>query len=162
MESDENEIKQVAELVKQLNKKTGFSALPDYAKTAILNKLLKGAREDSAAPAAAKTKIKLKTSGLRELFTQKKPKSTAEKVVLTGYFLEHEKNKTEFNAVDLLEEFNKIKERKPSNISVDINIAIKNGWLEQIKMEKNRKICRVTHLGDLFVEQLPNRTEDTE
>ena len=149
-------IEQLKKLMTELGREEAFQNLPDYAKTVILLESFNPTEQNSSTP-AQNVEQRQKELSLREIFNIKKPHTGAEKITLIGNYLEKRYTKEDFANSDILQELNKIKEPAPSNISMDINEAIRKGWVEQLRVEKNRKYCRTTHKGDQFIEKLPKR-----
>ncbi len=132
---------------------------------ALKNKIIKLEQRISAlenifsamAPNRTKTKqdafsIKKKTS-LREFLITKKPSNDVQRVLAIGYFFEKFKTLTSFNADDLLEAFEKAKEKKPLNVNDKVNMNIKNGHMEEASVKKdNKKTWYLTNSGVEFIE----------
>lgn len=97
--------------------------------------------------------IQNKELSLREFLISKKPSDDVKKTLAIGYFLEKYQNVPSFNSSDLMDAYEKSKEKKPLNIHDKVNMNIKNGHLDEVKDKKdNKKSWHLTNSGEAFVE----------
>lgn len=105
----------------------------------------------SQGEAAGQQKKKL---SLKEFLLTKKPSDDVKRTLGIGYFLENFESFTSFNTDDLLDAYEKAKEKKPLNINDKVNMNIRNGHMAESAVKKdNKKAWYITNSGESFVEK---------
>ena len=94
-----------------------------------------------------------KKMSLREFLISKKPSDDVKRTLTIGYYLEKFSGFSSFNVNDLLNYYEKAKEKKPTNINDKVNMNIKNGHMDESSEKKdNKKAWYLTNSGELYVE----------
>lgn len=97
--------------------------------------------------------VPVKTTSIKELMLEKKPKDDVQKTLLIGYYLEKHSKMKDFTPNDLKEGFGSAKEPIPGNVSDKIAQNIRKGHLmEMSKKDDGRRALTVTSSGEKFVE----------
>ena len=101
----------------------------------------------------SRTSISQKPLSLSEFLRTKSATDDVKKTLAIGYFLEKYENLSSFTASDLINAFERAKERKPVNINDKVNMNIRNGHLEEASKKKdNHKAWYTTNSGAHVVE----------
>ncbi len=101
----------------------------------------------------SKPKESKKELSIKEFILQKQPKSDVEKTLVIGYYLEHYRGVSPFNAKDLEDGFREAKEIVPRNINQAVIRNIGKGHMMEAKEKKdNLKSWTLTSRGEKFVE----------
>lgn len=94
-----------------------------------------------------------KELSIKEFILQKRATSDLAKTLVVGYYLEHYRNVSPFNARDLEGLFTEAKEPVPTNINDAANKNIERGYIMEAKEKKdNKKAWILTATGERFVE----------
>ena len=99
----------------------------------------------------SKPKTFKKPLSINELIISKKPKREAQKILSIGYHLEKYVGMGGFSLKDLKEGLNKAKE-KTANLSREISVNIKDGFMDEAEKKNGEKTWRLTTRGEQFVE----------
>lgn len=100
-------------------------------------------------PEKAKKKLSIK-----EFLLEKQPKKNVEKTLAIGYYLEHYKNISPFNAKDLENGFREAKEPLPQNINLTVIQNIEKGYMMEAEEKKDSlKAWVLTSTGERVVEE---------
>ncbi len=90
---------------------------------------------------------------IREFLIEKSPSDDVKKTIAIGYYLEHFEGLDSFNIKDLEKGFERAREKKPLNMNDKVNMAIRNGFLDEVAEKKeSRKAWHITNTGISFVE----------
>lgn len=90
---------------------------------------------------------------LTEFLREKKPSDDVKKTLAIGYYLQCSEGVGKFNVKDLGKGFQRARETKPLNLSDKVNMAIRNGYLDEDAEKKDhKKAWHLTDSGIKFVE----------
>ena len=98
-------------------------------------------------------KVVPKSISIKEFILQKHPKTEVGRTLVIGYYLEHYRNVTPFNAKDLERGFREAKETIPKNINLAVIGCIERGHMMEAESKKDKKKAwTLTGTGEGFVE----------
>lgn len=95
----------------------------------------------------------VKKQSLKEFLLEKNPSDDVKRTLAIAYFSEKNDGYTSVNITELLDSYEKSKEKKPKNINDKVNMNIRNGHMAEASEKKdNKKAWYVTNSGEKFVE----------
>lgn len=102
---------------------------------------------------AQKKPSALKAVSVKEFLLQRRPQGDVQKTLVLGYYLEHYRSTSPFNADDLKKLFREAKEIVPDNINDKVNMNIAKGLMMEAGTKKdNKKAWTLTGSGERHVE----------
>lgn len=102
---------------------------------------------------AQKKPLALKAVSVKEFILEKRPEGDVKKTLVLGYYLEHHRSTSPFNADDLKKLFREGKEIVPENINDKVNMNIAKGLMMEAGTKKdNKKTWTLTGTGERYVE----------
>jgi len=94
-----------------------------------------------------------KKLSIKEFLLDKNPSDDVKRTLAIAYFYEKNNGFTSVNTTNLLDAYEKAKEKKPVNINDKVNMNIGNGHMAEASEKKgNKKAWYVTSSGEKFVE----------